>query len=177
MARILTARPRRTIGSRRKTVWLDFVSTFTATQALAAGASILMASLNAAALSLRPFTIVRSRGMLWMATDQVAATEDPFGALGSAIVSDQASAIGITAIPTPWTDAGSSLFFQYQMMMANLQFSTAVAYTNVGRTWEIDSKAMRKVDIGQDLVLVAENGNAAHGLRFGIAMRYLIKTN
>ncbi len=176
MARIFTPRVRRSAGSRRKTLWLDFAIE-TAQIPVAAATSILLSSLNAAALSLRPFTVVRTRFQVGWASDQVAATEFPFGAFGVAIVSDQASAIGVTAIPTPITDAGSSLFLAYQSMMSNLQFSNATGYTPTLSSWEIDSKAMRKVEIGQDLVVTVENSSAAHGAQFLVQGRILVKTN
>ncbi len=99
--------PRSRGAPRRKSLWLDFASIFVDRAALAAASVSLVSSLNAAALALRPFTIVRTRGLLIVQSDQVAATEQPFGALGLSVVTDQASAIGISAVPTPITDAGS----------------------------------------------------------------------
>ncbi len=136
-------------SAKRKTLWLDFASGRTAETNLPAASSLLSSSLNAAALALRPFTIVRTRGMLWTASDQVAGPEDAFGAFGYAVVSDQASAIGVTAIPTPITDAGSSLFFSWTPWMAAIEQATAVGFdATPGFVQHFDSKAMRKVEIG-----------------------------
>ena len=44
-------------------------------------------------------------------SDQSAATELFIGNLGLAVVSDQATAVGVTAVPTPATDRGSDLWF------------------------------------------------------------------
>jgi len=177
MARILTPRGRRPTGARRKTLWIDFVSAITGETALAAGASVLLASLNAAALALLPFTIVRTRASLLVTTDQVATSEAQLLGWGMAVVSEQASAIGVTAVPTPWTDAGSSLFFAYQLALNRMTFSSATGYRRLSKVWEVDSKAMRKVAVGEQVIITLENGNAATGLNFVTVGRILIKTN
>ncbi len=177
MARSLVPRGRIARGPKRKTLWIDFANIATTETPLAAGAALLFGSLNAAALAFRPFTVVRTRAICGMATDQVAATEFPFGALGFAVVSDTASAIGVTAVPTPITDASSSLFFVWQAMMTNLQLSSAIAYTPTWTNWDIDSKAMRKVEVGEDVVITVENGSSTDGLQFNMIGRMLIKTN
>ena len=63
--------------SRRETVW--FGDVYTNTAVAAANTAVLLSSLNAAALALRPFTIVRTRGQLSIRTDQTAATEQQVG--------------------------------------------------------------------------------------------------
>ena len=73
------------ISQKRFTSWFEFQpisTTFTGS-----GGTII-ASLNAAALALRPFTIVRSRFLLSVISDQITASENYVGALGMAIVSD-----------------------------------------------------------------------------------------
>jgi len=162
---------------RRKSLWLDFAQVFTAKTNIPPSSAVLLSSLNAAALALRPFTIVRTRGRLWVDTDQVADTEEPFGALGFAVVSDQASAIGVTAVPTPTTDAGSSLFFSWTPWFASMRFATASGFTSPGSTFEFDSKAMRKVEVGEDLIVTVENQNAADQVSFLFMARILVKTN
>jgi len=178
MARSRLVRPIRS-RSQRKSVWIPFVGLTTAVVTLPAASAVLFASLNAAALALRPFTIVRTRASLWTRSDQSAATEEPFGNLGIAVVSDQAVAIGVTAVPTPSTDPGSSLFFSYADWYAAFSVSTAVGFegASVGSRIDIDSKAMRKVEIGQDVVITVENEAAAHGALFLLSGRILIKTN
>ena len=77
---------------------------------LTASGGTILGSLNATALALRPFTIVRQHYFLMLRSDQAAAAERQFGAFGCVVVSDQAEAVGVTAIPTPITDAGSDLW-------------------------------------------------------------------
>jgi hypothetical protein len=93
------------ISQKRLTSWFQFApvsATFTGT------GGTIMFSLNAAALALRPFTIVRSRFTYGVISDQAASLEDQVGAVGIAVVSDQAVAVGATAVPTPITDLGTS---------------------------------------------------------------------
>jgi len=132
----------------------------------------LQSNLNAAALALRPFTVVRVRGMLGVESDQIAANEQPFGAWGLAVVSDQASA-SLPNIPTPITDENSDLWFAYQFFATSWKFNTSGAA--IMATWEFDSKAMRKVDDGQNIVSVFENASALHGLNYIIKYRLLVK--
>ena len=164
-------------GPRRKTLWLDFAQVFMDRFSVGSATAVLQSSLNAAALALRPFTIVRTRGLLWVDFDQSVNTEQPFGALGFAVVSDQASAIGVTAVPIPITDAGSSLFFSWTPWSTGIRIGSnaSIAYPPAAQVF--DSKAMRKVEVGEDLIVTFENGSAADGM-VGLWMaRVLIKTN
>ena len=89
-------------------------------------------------------------------------------------MSDQAVAVGVTAVPTPNTEMGSSLWFAIQAMYADGTALTDV--TTSGEKYSLDSKAMRKVEVGQDIVMVEENPLAA-GYVLRSAGRVLIKTN
>ena len=141
---------------------------------MAGNTALLVAQLNAAALALAPFTVVRSHFAFLLKSDQNAAEEIQSCAAGLAIVSAQAVDIGVTAIPTPFTDLGSSLWFAHKTMFANA--TNAANITVPAAYFELDSKAMRKVEVGQDLVFVMENGSSA-GLIMQSAGRILIKTN
>ncbi len=160
---------------RRSTIWFSLDLTATT---VSGGAATLVASLNAAALAFRPFTIVRTRIELFVRSDQVAATEDQSGAMGLAVVSDQAVAIGVTAIPTPTTDIGSDLWFVHQVVFAS-EFGDATGGNGASRGshWIVDSKAMRKVEDGQDVVIAIEDAGLGGGSRFFIGGRMLIKAN
>ena len=140
---------------RRESRWLD-VPTVEATLA-GAPTAVITNSLTAIELALRPFTVVRSRLSLLVNSDQSAATETYGAAIGMAVVSDQAAAIGVTAVPTPITDQASDLWFLYELAFGRLQFKDATGIVEVGQLQLIDSRAMRKVEDGQDLVIVVEN--------------------
>ncbi len=160
---------------RRETLW--FGGSFAATVSSGVGGTIIT-SLNAAALNLRPFTIVRTRAEVLVKSDQEIASELQFGAYSECVVSDQAVAIGVTAVPTPVTDSTSDLFHVYQALLNAYEFQTAIGSANVGTRYEVDSKAMRKVEEGQDLIAVVENSAAASagaGMRVLTFSRTLIK--
>ncbi len=98
----------------RESMWVSDPATNSTIAA--GGTALLVSTANAALLALRPFTIVRSRGILAFRSDQTGASELFAAALGLAVVSEQAAAIGATAIPTPMTDLGSDLFYTHQLL-------------------------------------------------------------
>ena len=178
MARISTSRKSGLVlrgGSMRKeTLWfkgLEFLQVIGG-----AAAPVLLGSLNAAALALRPFTVVRTRGAIHLSSDQIAADEVYGAAYGQAVVSDQAAAIGVTAVPTPVTDDNSDLWFVFEYMFGSFVFSDATGASESGITQTtIDSKAMRKVQEGEDIVLVLERATNGFGITALGYTRMLIK--
>ncbi len=143
---------------RRETLWFGgtaFTQTLVATTT-----SALVLSLNAAALALRPFTIVRTRGVLHVFSDQEASSELYGASFGIAVVSDQATAIGVTAVPTPTTDSPSDLWMVYEFLIGRFAVATGASIAHVGMERIVDSKAMRKVEDGQDIVQVVEGPGA-----------------
>ena len=156
-------------GSRRQSTWFSIGASSTA---IASG-SILSSSLNAAALAMRPFTIVRTHLSLFVLSDQAAAVEAQEVGIGFAVVSDQAVAIGVTAVPTSITDIGSDLWYLHKMLYANE--TSLTDRVTPGQQYTIDSKAMRKVDGDQDSVIVLEVRDKGAILLLG--GRMLIKTN
>ena len=161
-------------GERRKTVW--FTGPATTTVIAAAGTAVMTHSLGAAALAYRPFTIVRTRGYWFVESDQSAASEVFNGNMGMAVVSDQASAVGVAAVPTPATDRDSDMFFVKEDWIGRFQLvGTAIAADTSGRVY--DSKAMRKVEDGQDVVVTIEAGLINSGCIIHHVFRQLIKTN
>ena len=156
----------------RETLWGDVTPTFTA---LGVGGAGLLNVTGAGLLALRPWTVVRTRGVMYLKSDQAAAAEQQSVACGYAIVSDQAVAIGLTAVPTPVVDMGSDLWFVYERLMANATDLTDLAIG--GQFKEFDSRAMRKVEDGTQLIVVAEGdvGALTAGMEFRHASRILIK--
>jgi len=122
---------------RRESVWLASGEIFTTFAA--ANTAVLLTSLGATLLALRPFTVVRTRGILSIQSDQAAAIENQFFAYGHCVVSDQATAIGVTAVPTPDTDDTSDLWFVYERLMNR---------TSGGLT-DLTSNLMAVCDVGQ----------------------------
>ena len=158
----------------RETRWLDLAPTFTALGA--AGTAALLNVLTTEEKALRPFTVVRSRGILGIESDQTAASEVYHAAFGMAVVSEQAIAIGVTAVPTPDTDRASDLWFVFEELLGSYLFATSAAFVESSATMRIyDSKAMRKIEDGQDLAVVAEAVVNSAGLLIRSAGRVLIK--
>ncbi len=112
---------------------------------------------------------------VYVVSDQTANTEHQLGAFGWCVVSDQASAIGITAVPTPITDISSDLWFVYQVYFNSVQVSSAVSVFQAGTRYSIDSKAMRKVEDGQDVLGIAEFDASGNGYNLSTGGRMLVK--
>ncbi len=141
--------------------------------ALPAASFLVLSSLTAAGLALRPFTITRTVGLLAIRSDQAAAVEFPFGAVGGMVVSEKAANTGATAIPDPVTESQSDEWFLYQQWAAG-----GDASTNVGQTtymFPFDSRAQRKVQDGEDFVFVIANSSATDGASFVFNLRFLLK--
>jgi len=161
------------ISNRRQTTWFQYSP---AIATMTAPGGTLFFSLNAAALALRPFTVVRSHFHIGLRSDQAAAIEEQIAGVGLAVVSDEAVAVGVTAVPTPITEMGSDLWFVHQLIYASE--SRVVDKTREGQYISIDSKAMRKVGVGQDIVLVVEMSAASTGgMVITVGGRQLIKNN
>ncbi len=160
-------------GPRRETQWI--AGTFT-NNTLAVNSVTLLTSLNAAALALRPFTIVRTRGIFQFASDQETVSENYGISYGEIIVSEQASAAGVGSVPTPETESGSD-WHVFEQGLGRLAVSSAIGIWETGFQKEIDSKAMRKVDLGEDLIVVVEvpASGPSEGVLFRSFVRTLIK--
>ncbi len=171
MARRVFRGPALRQGQRRKSLWLKSFDITTTSVLAAATAAVDQTFTGAQIEALGPLTITRVRGTIWVASDQASASEEPFGALAFAVVSEQARAVGITAVPAPITDEASDLFFAYQAFQAYFA-------TGQGVTWQrydYDSKAMRKVNTGEGIVVTIENAHATFGLEFINKFRMLVK--
>ena len=157
----------------RKSFW--FAGSFSETTLAGPGSTNLVQELNAAALALRPFTIIRTRGFWSIRGDQETVDELQEAAFGCIIVSDQAAAVGITAVPTPATESGSS-WYVFDTAVGFFRVVTATgAQENQNRLMQIDSKAMRKVEEGQTAISVLENGPNSLGVTYNVFHRVLIK--
>jgi len=165
-------RSRGRLGSKRLTSWasIDF------TQTVVSGNGNILNSLGASGLAKRPFTIVRTHLEVEMGSDQLIATESQLAAIGMCVVSDEAVAIGVSAVPTPVTSSFSELWFIHQVMFNTFDFISSVGFGSTFKSWSIDSKAMRKVEEGQDAIVVAQLSAAlSDGVLITAGGRMLIK--
>ena len=146
----------------------------TLTTLAAVSTASLILTLTAAELALRPFTIIRTRGFWHLRSDQIAANE-PFGAsLGIAVVSDQAVAIGVTAVPTPETDKESDLWLLMETLYGT---AGSTGENNLGIGGSFDSKGARKVEDGSDVAVVIETPSTSSSAIVHMSGRILIKTH
>ena len=174
MANIRTARRSGLVlrGGRnvRETRWL---LTPTSSIALSGGLSAVLAfSLDAAALALLPFTVIRERNEWYCRSDVVTGGETWGCAVGGAVVSEQAVAIGVTAVPTPITDQGSDLWYMYDQMYGKFG---GTMVEEQGARKVVESRAMRKVEDGQDLIIVFETPSFSQAATNLFGGRFLIK--
>ena len=161
-----------TRGPDRQTVWATFSL---GAMAVAANTVVLLSSLNAAALALRPFTIIRTRLIVQWENDVFTATEAPFGAVGDIVVSENAAAAGAASVPGPISE-GDDDWLWYQPMITRLVVTDATGKLSpAGNQYVVDSKAMRKVGINDQVVTVVENNDPASGARINIVGRQLFK--
>ena len=159
-------------SQRRQTLWLSSVTTVAT---IAPATPILLTSLNAAALSMRPFTVVRTRGNLTLESDQSVASEFYEAAYGDIVVSDEAVAAGVASVPTPVAQDASD-WHVYARTSGIFEFGDATGFqTAGGQVMQFDSKAMRKVDLGEDLIGVVEGAAPGLGSIIRVYVRTLIK--
>jgi hypothetical protein len=121
-------------------------------------------------------TIVRVRGHIGVKSDQEAADEQYMGAVGFCIASDQAVAVGVGSLPTPYTDQDSELWFVHQYWMGGYDFQDATGFgTQPFSVFPFDSKAMRKMPSGTTLCVIVENGHATSGCQYVLGYSVLFK--
>ena len=146
---------------------------------VAAASKLLYATVPGATLALiAPATIIRTRGILTVLSDQTAATETQMGGIGVGFVNEVAGTLGITALPGPTTDPNWEGWFVYQRFTQRMLVATAVGMASrggSGGSYEIDSKAMRKFDGDETMVFLAENRHATNGFEFNLVLRFLVK--
>ncbi len=125
-------------------------------------------------------TIVRIRGLFHVTLTAAAAADNGFaGAVGIALVNSDAFAQGINSIPGPVTDAHWDAwmfhsFFDVRSITATI--ADGVNAVAVEQRVPIDSKAMRKWDPAETLIIMAEfveTGTAT--ARVNADMRMLLK--
>ena len=120
-----------------------------------------------------PGTIVRSRGMISLRFAAHNADVSVVGAFGIGLVSAEALAVGITAVPEPFTDSDWGGWMTWQPFARRLEFSDATGLYSEDWEYVIDSKAMRKVEPNSAMVFVAESQQGA--FQISETVRLLLK--
>jgi len=164
-------------GSRKRLTEWGICTTPTGFSTVAAGAKVLLVLVPVANLAPEsPATIVRSRFILGVRSDQSTATEDLIGAFGIGFVNVVAGALGITALPGPATDCAWGGWMVWQPLIDSIRATTDVGFQGrFTRQYTIDSKAMRKFQEDESLAMVVENTSGAHNFEVALAGRMLVK--
>jgi hypothetical protein len=98
--------------------------------------------------------------------------------MGMSVVSERARSIGITALPLPILDEPSDLFFVHMFWHCGSVFGSAVGLNaNMWQHYAFDSKAQRKVESGNAIVVCIENASSAFGADYLMKFRMLFKTH
>ena len=147
--------PVRATGRRRQTDWgfgPDMLDQTVSSSAKLLGTTSLTVSEGQ--------TIVRIRGILSLVLQTAASAGDGFlGAAGIALVNSDAFAAGIGSIPGPQSDANWDNWMWHSFFDVRVNTSTITDGVNAFGAQQrivIDSKAMRKWDPAETLVLMCE---------------------
>ncbi len=141
---------------RRKTSW-GIGPGGVVTTALAATGSVLVGSAAAAALD--GMTLVRTRGELSLYLTVAGTNLDSFqGAFGIGVVTTQAFAAGVGSVPTPIDEEDEELwiYHTYFALVAPDVTDFASGCISCAVRFTVDSKAMRKLDIGDTVYAVLQ---------------------
>ena len=141
-------------SSPRRTFWS---ATTPAAFTLPDDTSLILAIFNP---SEAPETLIRTRGefTVYVDTSTIAVGEAAMFGFGIGMVTEAAATVGVGSVPTPLTDADWDGWLYHRFV--GLGAETTVASDDEGLHMArvvVDSKAMRKVDTDQRLVIVAEN--------------------
>ncbi len=172
LARRRFAGPRRARGRRPGGTWSRGLNVTTVASAVKA----VHTSFNLSTPGIGE-TLRRVRGWASAISDTVAASEAYLGAMGIAIVSDTALALGITALPGPFTDINDDIWLFWMGFGGNVTLldSTGVVvqppYIQL-----IDNRAMRRVEEGQAVVVMVENAQST-GMIFRSALSLYASRN
>ena len=111
-------------------------------------------------------TVVRIVGTISYNTPSPAAA----GVLvvGAAVFADNAVAAGVASLPDPITDVSDDLWTFIQ--------PAPYSFTATPGIRDFDSRGMRKIEEGQQLVYIAANGATGSSVEFAMYFRQLFKT-
>ena len=163
--------PRVRGGAKRRTDWIGpadqgFVS-------VASAGATLLSNVQFSTSS----TIVRVRGHIAIRPAVYSADVDIIGAYGIGIVSAEAFTVGITAVPEPFSDGDWGGWFVYETFSMRVEFRSdtgVLAGDQSTLSIPIDSKAMRKVESNEALVVVAESQAGAYAISSQIRILNLL---
>ncbi len=171
-------------GQRRKTSWALGPKSSTSGGQTSVSASVAQLGGIGASAALDGITVVRIRGEFVFQLLTASALQEGFhGAFGIGLARSPAFTAGIASLPTPITDEFQDnwLYHRYFSCIANGGISAAGVSLSAGQQdatsaalrVEVDSKAMRKMNIGDVIycsVEVIEAGSATGAWAFNSRM-------
>ena len=155
-------------GPQRKTQWIGPAQQGFLT--VTSGSSIIASSLA----FLEPATIVRVRADFTFMPTSFASDLNIVGAIGVGVVTEEAFTAGIASVPDPFDDADWGGWLLHKLFGAHFEFGTAVGTEfPASISIDLDSKAMRKVNSGDTMIVVIESQVGAFS--FSSPTRTLVK--
>ena len=153
---------------KRKSNWIE--SADQSFVAVGGGASVIHQSI----VALDGETIVRTRGILLVGPDVFTADTNVIGAIGFAVVSEQAAAAGAASIPGPFSNGAWDGWFHHEFYCYRMEFIDGSGVLSPATVQvPFDSKAMRKTEANDRIVVMVES--QASAALVGIYFRMLFK--
>ncbi len=119
-------------------------------------------------------TILRTVGVVAVASDQAAADEQQIGAFGIVPVTDLAFAAGAASVPGPITDSSDDGWYVYVPFAQLFAFADATGFvSNKATIYQFDSRAKRILAEGTTMALMFENASASFGFNIAVNFRTL----
>ena len=145
-------------GPKRMTEWSQYSGAGFA--AVSAGGATLLSTIAFES----PGTLIRTRGLISIKPQSFAADVGIVGAFGIAMVSAEAAAVGITALPEPHSDADWGGWMVLQPFAFHYEFQDGSGGLLGSVQIEVDSKAMRKVGLSTVAIFIAEGISGAFNI-------------
>ena len=166
--------PRGVIRRRSLTNWSRLVSTTFASVPVASKLFFAFVTLSNPGIA---ETVRRVRGRIILFSDQITNHELIQGAMGFSVVKDIAAAAGAASLPGPITEQNDDNWFVWESLHALSSVADnqapAAGHGSVGGVIEFDSKAMRRTEEGDQIVIMFENSNVGHVMRFSMGFSLL----
>ena len=162
---------------RRLTDWLGGVSVVPTNETTLNGQTSAIVSFfdtRAASLNQAPFTIVRQRGMLVVSPQAISIEQFVIGAFGICVVNGEAFDAGVASIISPWSESFDDRWLYHTYFSAQNKLNAAISNSMIGQVIDIDGKGQRKVESGDVIVTMIENGSSDN-MTFMTNVRMLLK--
>ena len=153
-------------GLRQRTDWARLVNTDDVN--VAVSTKVVLATFLSGQVE---STVRRSLVEFHVQSDQAAAQEDQFGAIGIMIASDAAVAAGAASLLGPVTDASDDVWLLWYGFVQ--RGGSDATPDSPGQVRFVDSRGQRRLQEGQQAVLMVENASAAFVLKISFAASVL----